>query len=682
MVKLTAYSQDTSTPTALDLGQFEYIKLTKSLFDATDISSRSSDYSHTFRIPMSNNNNTFFAHAYDLNNNGSFNIYNKVRCTVDDNGEVLLDGYLALVSIYQNAKEYEVRVFTEIGNISSSIGDKLLTDLDLSDYNHYLTYGNITNSWNGNITYLDATTGDEVLYPLVDWGFNYGTTSYLGESGVGVQVEQLRPSFKLVTVLNKILAEAGYTANWNFATPADFNNQYLLCGVDSGAVPNFDSSCKVATSSDQNKFTPTALIFANEISDINNVFITDTFTAFADGNYTFILKPIITNSSGTSYTYQFDWDVNGSTVATDTALLGPGVATPTYTQTIALTRGDTLQINYDDNSPAAELTVNTNTTLECTAFPESSYSSVVQMANFMPKVKQLDLLKTVINNYNLIVEVNELDVTVLEITPYQVWKDNGTDRDWTSKLDLSKELITKPLTDLRKQRLLFAHAEDNDVLNEAYTISYGKTFGTYEATISSDLNTEGNQSNFTICSPFTTTTAAGYTDVFLHKAFTLNNDGTLKNEKYKPKIFYYNGTETCSTIYIYNPDASTVNSRTTYPLCSEYIIASGSQVTSTDKVLNWDAYTPFASTHQVNSLPAKNTLYELFWRDYIDQIYANEARGVEAYFYLKPSDLRDFKFNDYVLVGNTWFRVLKINDYTVGVSNSVKVELLKIITKD
>ena len=682
MVQLIAYSQDTSTPTVLDLAQAEYIKVTKSLFDATDISSRTSDYTQTFRIPFSKTNNRFFKHANNIVNASDYNLYNKARCNILVDGELIVDGFLKVVNIYESSQEYEVQVFTEIGNIASSIGDKLLTDLDLSAFNHRITYQNVVDSWSGSITYLDASTGDEVLYPIVDWGFNYSTTNYLGDSGEGLQAEQLRPSVRLKTVLNKILSEAGYTANWNFATAADFDNQFLLCGVDSGAVPEFDSSFKAATSSDQNKFTPTALIFVNEIVDINNVWVTDTFTAFADGDYTFVLKPIIQNSSATTYTYQFDWDVNGTTIVSDTNSLGAGVATPTYTRTLTMVAGDTLQINYDDNSPSAELTVKTNSTIECTAYPASSYSSTVVVSNFMPKVKQLDLLKTFINNFNLVVEVNESDNTVLEFTPYVDWINNGVERDWTSKLDLSKEVIIKPLNDLRKQRLLFAHADDKDVLNEAYKISYGKVFGTYEATISSDLNTEGNQSNFTVCSPFTTTTAGGYTDFFLHKAFVLNSDGTVKSDNFKPKIFYYNGLETCSTIYFYNPATTTVNSRTTYPLCSEYIINSGSQVTSTDKVLNWSAYSPFASQYQVDSLPTNNTLFELYWRLYIDQIYASEARMLEAYFYLKPSDVRSFKFNDYVLVKNTWFRVNKIDNLTLGADNSVKVELIKIITKD
>ena len=59
MVQLIAYSQDTSTPTVLDLAQAEYIKVTKSLFDETDISSRTSDYTQTFRIPFSKTNNRF-----------------------------------------------------------------------------------------------------------------------------------------------------------------------------------------------------------------------------------------------------------------------------------------------------------------------------------------------------------------------------------------------------------------------------------------------------------------------------------------------------------------------------------------------------------------------------------------------------------------------------------------------
>ena len=98
-------------------------------------------------------------------------------------GALFREGHIRLQKVYinkdQDKIEYEILFFGEVRDFASSVGDKSLCDIDLSDLNHERTYLNIATSWEAYPETASPTAGlkdGNVLYPLIDFGNTYPGT--------------------------------------------------------------------------------------------------------------------------------------------------------------------------------------------------------------------------------------------------------------------------------------------------------------------------------------------------------------------------------------------------------------------------------------------------------------------------------------------------------------------------
>jgi hypothetical protein len=89
-------------------------------------------------------------------------------------------------------------------------------------------------------------------------------------------------------------------------------------------------------------------------------------------------------------------------------------------------------------------------------------------------------------------------------------------------------------------------------------------------------------------------------------------------------------------------------------------------------------FAPEAPLHSINGNPFNN-LFNLYWRDYLNEIYSNDARVMEASFNLDTSDIVNFKFNDKIFIRDAYWRILDINNHAVGQEVSTPLRLIKIL---
>ena len=83
-------------------------------------------------------------------------------------------GFAQVKAVYVQKGKYadvEIAVFGETANLSRDIGDGMLTDLDLSSYDHTLNATNIEASWAGNLS------GGVIRYGLPDKGQNWTSSN-------------------------------------------------------------------------------------------------------------------------------------------------------------------------------------------------------------------------------------------------------------------------------------------------------------------------------------------------------------------------------------------------------------------------------------------------------------------------------------------------------------------------
>jgi hypothetical protein len=63
----------------------------------------------------------------------------------------------------------------------------------------------------------------------------------------------------------------------------------------------------------------------------------------------------------------------------------------------------------------------------------------------------------------------------------------------------------------------------------------------------------------------------------------------------------------------------------------------------------------------------------------MNSLYSPEARIMDAYFALNLKDIVSFKFSDKIWIQDSYWRILEVNDYKVGMYESTQVKLLKFL---
>lgn len=158
---------------ASDIG----IKLNRIVDDLNDLSNRFSDFSYSFSVPKTKNNNNIFQYADVVGNRNVFRKNENISCQVYINNVLIIDGIINLVGI--NSNSYECQLFSKIKEFVDLLDndggeERSLKDLNfpLIDFNYEET---IINHINANYQSSDDTF---YQFPFVFYSTNYCQTSY------------------------------------------------------------------------------------------------------------------------------------------------------------------------------------------------------------------------------------------------------------------------------------------------------------------------------------------------------------------------------------------------------------------------------------------------------------------------------------------------------------------------
>jgi hypothetical protein len=119
--------------------------LTFNIADIRNPDKRNGSYSKTVRLPGTDTNNALLGNIFEIDIDGSYNPNIKALAYIDIDSIEQFRGVLQLLQINRTRDfiEYEVSIFGNIGGFFNSVGNKQLRDLDLSAYNHKVTFTNI-----------------------------------------------------------------------------------------------------------------------------------------------------------------------------------------------------------------------------------------------------------------------------------------------------------------------------------------------------------------------------------------------------------------------------------------------------------------------------------------------------------------------------------------------------------
>ena len=285
------------------------------------------------------------------------------------------------------------------------------------------------------------------------------------------------------------------------------------------------------------------------------------------------------------------------------------------------------------------------------------------------KVLQSDFFNSIVKMFNLFVEIDKTNANNLIIEPRPTFYSSGVTRDWSQKLDYSKETKIIPMGELNNKTYLFTYKEDKDYFNNLYETRYNEIYGQQQYDIQNDF-LKGEVKNEVIFSPTPLVNTIGH-DRVISKIYGVDTNGQIKPTNSNIRILYYGGLK--NTAFQWSHIASSGTTlRTNYAYAGHL-----------DDVDTPTFDLSFGVPREVNYNPTRytaNNLYNKYWRDYIEQIADKDSKLFVAYFYLNEFDVQSLDFRDSFFFENEVWRLNKIIDYDRINNETTKCEFIKLKT--
>ena len=659
----------------IELYQNEPVNLSYQFSNLQEINAASSNFSQTFRVPLTKQNQDYFGPVNEFGLIPTWNPKTKAEAELTYNTIPLMRGFVQVKAVYVQKGKYadvELVFFGETANLSRDIGDGMLTDVDFSSYTETLNYTNVLATWTGSNL--------PVRFGVVDRGQNWSGSDVWSTTSTGVNAYEVTGFLRVKEMLTSILSDAGYTFDSNFLDRQ--TELYFMC--NSGGEIN-----DTVTGEEQALFhvglvsdvtvTGTAwqtLSFAETTPffDTGGNVASGVFTAPFDGLYRFRVN-IKIDTLPTNHEFQVALFINGAEYMN--ILQGePSDLQTVFTYNIVtpyiqLNSGETADVRHRFHTSSDTTTLGgyNSLTAPTTSFEliDTALAGVAWTASAnMPEMKQIDFISGLQKNFNLVFIPDKNNPKHLEIEPFNDYLASGTAKDWTNKIDLSKDIKIEPTTDLQARRYEWTMSEGKDFVNELVQKNAGRVYGRYRV---DDPENDFASGEKTITSPFApfVTSYVPQTDFIIHRmlADTTQADKSIKDPK--PRLAYWNGYNNSGNWYF------SANQLTKFPEWSEYS-ENRLDIDVTDESLLYGTERPF----RYLLVSPLNTLYYQYWRPWVNELYSSDARKMTAHFRLTRTDIANFEFADKIYIKDTYWRIIsiKLDATSEGLT---QVELVKVL---
>lgn len=710
----------------LDLFEDLGAELNYAIDDIKDFSARNTNYSKTINVPGNANNNKVFGHIYNFTSGNNYGIsdptatnvgYNfdptkQANCQIFVNKIQVFKGVLRLleITIQNGVIEYQCAVFGELGGFASAIGNNLLEDMtDFSKYDEKWNETNIKNSWDAS----GVASGIGIVYPLIDYGLcSHGDNEW--------HMNAFRPAFFVHEIIDKIILNSGYTYTSAFFDTPFFktliipNNKanleqltkdlllvYGNNGIDSGTntgasdsfIFNTITNLVLFTKDTENKY----FTFAGTDGTLGNVRLKGTIFLSRVGTFTITVNQSIVDlytETFTSYSdyqeFQIDWVM------------------PT-----SLSIGDVISVSATFTSLEEYTVLSPLLTLDFVAdyaqADKATYDVMISMKHCLPKgIQQKDFFASICRMFNLYVFEDPQKTTHLLIEPYIEFYRTGAgflktndlgelllhgeagdatgllllsdpiadSIDWSDKVDYSKEISIKPMSELNARYYDYVYTEDDDYYNEAYNKKYNESYGDRKEDTGYQFAEDRSEVKV-IFSPSIITKSA--TDSKLRANLFKLTNGLQERKDNNIRIMLFKKS-----------------TATTWRIKDVWDGISSGHETNRGSTLTTYGYAghlddPILPTSDINfgapkevyfsltnPYPSAN-LFNVWWDSYIAEIISKDSKLLSCYLYLTVQDIYSLDFAQLIYIDGALWRLNKVIDFNPSIAQTTKVELLRVI---
>lgn len=673
--------------------------MTYCIDDIKDFGARNSSFSKTIIVPGTAKNNLVFGNIFEIaggtltnddlpNVNYNYNIAKSARCIMFQGNLQVFKGVIRIMQIVidQNDISYECVVFGELGGFVSALGSGRLEDLDFSAYDHNYSGANISGSW------TNANGGGGYYYPMISSGFSHW------------YYKNFRPALFVKEYIEKIFDASGYaydfalmdtdrfkrlivpynkkilTRNTKTALDIRGNKQTLNSGAVLPGVTLYEQPIAYANKKALGSFTANAPNTQFTLGGASNIIGSIKFAAA--GTFT---KAIIASFM------QIELRLNGSPILS--SLFGENQTSGSFSinlniPNITITPGDQLSAHVMGDAelgsqwqvilsrppifgdPINQILIESNTPLDVPI----NLNEAVKMNECLPKnILQKDFISSVMKMFNLYLYDDRDRENYLIVKPYVDFYSVDPDDsiDWTYKLDRSKPMVIKPMSEINARYYNFKYKPDGDYFNDTYSKRYNINYGSFIFDTAYEFSNEDK--NIDVIFSGTPLFSPDADDKVYPAIYKFSNG------QYEP---IDSNIRILQAKLIDGVDEWTLNGDVSNPLSldfTEYPYAGHFDDPITPATdLNFGVPYELFYNDITGGDPSVNQ-FSVYWLPYMYEIIDKDSRMLIATFRLNEQDIRQLDFSKLIFIDGVLYRLNKIIDYNASTRDVCKVELLKTI---
>ena len=631
---LGGYFEYTDVYKRIDLFKDEKISLTSSIQNVNDLSKVFTDYTQSFTVPASKTNNQIFNYWNESAVNDGFDQRVRYDALIEINTIPFKKGQIQIEKANEKnnrVESFSVTFYGKVKQIKDLFKEDKLNSLNYSSLNHPYTFNEVKNR-------IDGTTVDNVSYPLVGNQHKYEyLTAGVNDVTVGGTAAQsivytdLFPAIPVSKIFEFIEDRYNITFTSTLFDTSYWTELYLYC-------KNVEQQ-KILSPLIRVPFTTaTPGTFYYEVNQTNNTYTFHPFGNAENATYTrltirctpsnnaVMYRLHKKNTTGTIHTI-YD-NLYGETFNIVYEGLPVGLTDTFYFEVEA---AGVVSFNTEFYIAEERLDQDLNPYLAYGSYTGSlSTTSTTDIAVKVPDIKVVDFFSGIIKLFNL--TITATSETEFNLEPLEFYYSYGKYININSyvindSIDLERTKLFKKLT--------FTHEKSENVLNNFFRNTFQRKYDYGDLIYEDDLSNEST--TYEIKSPFE--------DVMWERSTTGNFQTTslidkdLKPYKPKPILMYKNNLQGLDTdIVLYSGVA--------------YVDVSNYQRFSNELFLNNDiASLNFGEEQSSWSLSdlASDSLFELWYRNYISGLYNIRCRVVKLKAIMPITELSNIKLNDKIV---------------------------------
>ena len=670
----------------VDLYEDESIDITQTIQNSKDIGKVFGDFSRSFTVPASRNNNKIFKHYYNSSIDDGFDARKKVDSLIRLNGVDFRKGRLKLegVDLKDNkAQSYRITFYGNIVNLKDLVNEDKLDSLN------WLRSFNVTYNLSTTLQYLQNgkdVTVDTVLYPeavkiplisaqqrlYFDSGESIagkGNLSTHDSVAHGVEWYQMKPAIRLYVIIKAIEEKYnttnGYPSDIKFSDDffnvgnEKFHDLYMWLHREAGTVfQGIDGTLK-DTIDTLPTVTWNGAQFNGSYFSIYDVYqfgaqyynTEITLNTLAGSEFSFSVQKngqIIFDSGVVTGQAQYVFDIG--------QLVNGSYTLHLESENVITVDGNvnTTRVHYYDPTISQSFAIG--------SFAMSS-DFKFEIQSQVPDIKIIDFLSGLFKMFNLTAYEEEGIITVKPLDEYYLF---GGEYDISEYVDINKSSVDSAL--LYKQ-IEFGYQGVKNLQankhNELFNYNWGEEKYSggdyydgqiYKLTLPFEhmkmerlvnINTGTNSS-----------VQWGWMVDKLNSSDEYANGSTYLG---KPLLFY--------PVKVNGPDSIRVTSSGSYTDVTEYFVPSNSQLLTDSFNINFKA-----ELNEYTNTVFENTIFYRYYRNYIAGIFDFRNRMTKVTAYLPLKVLLKYKLADRFIINNKKYLINSIQ--TNLLTGKSEIELL------